>query len=296
MLSLDRRGQLVTVGCLAGLMASALPVMLMAQAAAHAQGFSSFDVAFDSGVPNTSTGSTGVSGMMSFAFTKNSTNPTDNTYTLDLTIANTSPVVGNPSGTLVGYGFNTAPAIKLLTYNPLSSNFGDVFGATANGSEANVANNSVLTIAANSQPASFSPFGSFTFCARDSGNNCVGGPPNGLMDGQSTAVRFTLASTEASMDTAEEVAQSFFDLFNSWKPATDPNAPQVVLRFQNVTTATGTGGQSEKVGGLPRKPPQNPTDAVPGPLPILGAATAFGFSRRLRRRIVVSGRGAALPA
>ena len=177
MLSLDRRGQLVTVGCLAGLMASALPVMLMAQAAAHAQGFSSFDVNFDSGVPNTSTGSTGVSGMMSFAFTKNSTNPTDNTYTLDLTIANTSPVVGNPSGTLVGYGFNTAPAIKLLTYNPLSSNFGDVFGATSSGSEANVANNTVLNIDPNSQPARFSPFGSFSFCARDSGNNCVGGPP-----------------------------------------------------------------------------------------------------------------------
>jgi hypothetical protein len=28
-----------------------------------------------------------------------------------------------------------------------------------------------------------------------------------------------------------------------------------------------------------------PTDSVPGPLPILGAAAAFGCSRRLRRRI-----------
>ena len=295
MLSLDRRGQLVTVGCLAGLMASALPVMLTAQAAAQAQGFSSFGVNFDSSLPNTSTESTGVSGMMTFAFTKNSTNPTDNTYTLDLTIANTSPGVGNPSGTLVGYGFNTDPAIKLLTYNPLNSNFGDVFGATSNRSKANVANNTDLSIDPNSPPARFSPFGSFSFCARDTGRrNCIGGPSNGLADGQTTAVRFTLSSTESSIDTAEEVAQSFYNLFSSWNPATDPNAPEVALRFQNVTTSAGAGGQSEKVGGLP-KPPQGPTD-VPGPLPILGAATAFGFSRKLRRRIGARGQGAAIPA
>lgn len=30
---------------------------------------------------------------------------------------------------------------------------------------------------------------------------------------------------------------------------------------------------------------QTPTDSVPGPLPILGAGAAFGFSRKLRRRV-----------
>ena len=32
-------------------------------------------------------------------------------------------------------------------------------------------------------------------------------------------------------------------------------------------------------------PPQLPPTPVPGPLPLFGAATAFGFSRRLRRRL-----------
>lgn len=280
MLAPARRNQLLTVGCLAGLLAGAAPAMA----------FTSFDVNFDSSIPGTSTEGTGVKGKMTFNFTKN----TGNQYTLDLDIANTSPVVGNPSGTLVGFAFNvpgsgnTPPDIKLLTYNPLDSNFGDVFGATANGNEATVANNTVLNIATNPQPAPFSPFGSFTFCARDSGNNCVGGPARGLTDGQSTKVRFTLASNVAAVDTAEEVALSFFNLFNSWKPATDPNAPQVALRFQNVTTSSGQTDQSEKVGGIPKRPPNAPGDPVPGPLPVVGAATAFAFSRRLRRRIAAS--------
>jgi hypothetical protein len=34
--------------------------------------------------------------------------------------------------------------------------------------------------------------------------------------------------------------------------------------------------------------PPTPTTAVPGPLPILGAGAAFGYSRRLRRRILSS--------
>lgn len=277
MLAPARRNQFLTVGCLAGLLAAAAPAMA----------FTSFDVDFDSSIAGTSTESTGVKGKMTFSFTKN----TGNEYTLDLGIANTTRVPGDPSGTLVGFAFNvpgtnnTPSDIKLLTYNPLDSNFGDVFGATANGSEATVNNNTVLTIATNPQPAPFSPYGSFTFCARDSGNNCVGGQARGLADGQSTRVRFTLASNVASIDTAEEVTQSFFNLFNSWNPATNPNAPQVALRFQNVTTSSGVSGQSEKVGGIPKKPPQAPGDAVPGPLPVLGAATAFAFSRKLRRRI-----------
>ncbi|MFZ9752327.1 MAG: hypothetical protein ACO3B3_02055 [Cyanobium sp.] len=31
--------------------------------------------------------------------------------------------------------------------------------------------------------------------------------------------------------------------------------------------------------------PSPPTSSVPGPLPVLGAGAAFGFSRRLRQRI-----------
>ena len=36
------------------------------------------------------------------------------------------------------------------------------------------------------------------------------------------------------------------------------------------------------------QPPQPPASSVPGPLPLFGAATAFGFSRKLRNRIKVT--------
>ena len=36
------------------------------------------------------------------------------------------------------------------------------------------------------------------------------------------------------------------------------------------------------------KPGQAPGDEVPGPLPVLGIAAAFGYSRKLRKRIQAS--------
>ncbi|MCP9834237.1 MULTISPECIES: hypothetical protein [unclassified Cyanobium] len=54
--------------------------------------------------------------------------------------------------------------------------------------------------------------------------------------------------------------------------------------FRNVSRAT--------VAGLPTylqtPAPAPATSSVPGPLPIVGAAAAFGFSRRLRKRIQAS--------
>lgn len=52
------------------------------------------------------------------------------------------------------------------------------------------------------------------------------------------------------------------------------------------TVITGTGGGGE--------PPIDPETQVPGPLPILGAASAWAFSRHLRRRVQV-GQGVLAP-
>jgi hypothetical protein len=307
--------------------------MLTAQMAANAEGFSSFDVNFDSIDPDTgtksvgagsSTGASGASGKMTFAFTKSSPSPSDNTYILDLTIANTSFAVNKSNRRLAGFSFNlpgkafTPPDIKLLTYNPLDSNFGVVYGAMSKASGTSVAKNSILPIDSSTQPTNSKPTNSkptstqptsskpsstgaqpsepLTFCTHDLSYNCGGSSSDGLKADESTAVRFTLASNVPTVDTAEEVAQSFFDLFNSWDATTDPNAPQVALRFENATTSKGGGGPSEKVGGLPRTPSRTPANGVPGPLPILGAATAFGFSRRVRRRIAVAGQPVAISA
>lgn len=290
MLASARRNQLLSVGCLAGLLVGG---------AAPAMAFTSFDVDFSAANKKTSAEATGVSGKMTFSFIKlDPTNAADNRYTLDLNIQNTSPVSGNPSGTLTAFAFNvpgttSSPDFKLLTYNPLASNFGDVWGASTSGAERNVSNNQILNFpTATPSRAAYAPFGSFTFCARDTGNSCHGGSQNGtgLTDGQSALVRFTLASNKSSINSATLVAQSFFDLFNSRTFTNDgdfKNA-QVALRFQNVTTTSGARGKSDKVAGVPRKPPRSPGDPVPGPLPVLGAATAFAFSRRLRRRITTA--------
>lgn len=259
MLGPPRLNQLLMVGGLAALLSGAAPAMA----------YSSFDVQFNSSVAGTSAESTGVSGKMSFNFKKD----TDKQYTLDLDIINTTPVDKNPTGTLVGFALNfpgskanSKPDIEFLSYSPLASNFTEKFFDEKLGG-----------------------VNTFSFCARSTdGNNCNGGEPkDGLPDGKSTRVRFTLASNLSSLDTAESVGKSFYELFSTWTPdpkATDAKGAQVALRFQQVTTTGGKTDQSDKVGGLP-KPPQGPVKPVPGPLPILGAATAFGFSRRLRRRI-----------
>lgn len=291
MLGSARRNQLLSVGCLAGLLVGS---------AAPAMAFTTFDVDFSAAYKKTSAEATGVSGKMTFSFSKlNPSDAADNRYTLDLNIKNTSPLGSNPSGTLTAFAFNvpgptSSPDFKLLTYNPLNSGFGDVFGASLTRREVNVSNNQNLIFPTTGTPirAAYAPFDSFTFCARDTGNNCHGGSQNGtgLTDDQSAAVRFTLASSKSTINSASLVAQSFFDLFNSrtFTQDGDFKNAQVALRFQNVTTSSGARGKSDKVAGVPRKPPQGPGDEVPGPLPVLGAATAFAFSRRLRRRIATA--------
>ena len=50
--------------------------------------------------------------------------------------------------------------------------------------------------------------------------------------------------------------------------------------------ASGSNIYAATLGGLSIAPQSDPTpSAVPGPLPLFGAASAFGFSRKLRRRL-----------
>ena len=68
--------------------------------------------------------------------------------------------------------------------------------------------------------------------------------------------------------------------------------------FTNYTTAQGLGNNNvfgvyadggniyaATGGGLSIAQQSDPPSAVPGPLPLFGAASAFGFSRKLRRRL-----------
>jgi hypothetical protein len=61
------------------------------------------------------------------------------------------------------------------------------------------------------------------------------------------------------------------------------------LQYTAFTDVTSGLSLSQSSGGtitLNVNAPTPPTSAVPGPLPVLGAGAAFGFSRRLRRRIL----------
>jgi hypothetical protein len=58
---------------------------------------------------------------------------------------------------------------------------------------------------------------------------------------------------------------------------TSLNIEDVLFATGNSAVSTANNFFSQRPGGAP--------DPVPGPLPILGAAMAFGFSRRLRTRI-----------
>jgi len=81
--------------------------------------------------------------------------------------------------------------------------------------------------------------------------------------------------------------------------AATPAALAGPLSFTNYTTANGLGDNVVKgvyvsgstiyaatEDGLSIAQQSDPTpSAVPGPLPLFGAARAFGFSRKLRRRL-----------
>lgn len=288
------------LGGLAGVGLAALigPVGLASPAMAK----TAFDVVFDSGIAGTSFYNTGVKGRMSFDFRKDPGN--GNTYTLDLGITNTSPASGPSSGTLVGFAFNEplrsngSEAISLLSYNPLDSGFGRVFGGVNNTTSqqrnrgVRVNEDEWLTITG-SATAPYAPFSNFDFCARmSSSSGCHGGSGGtGIGGGSTVKVQFKLKSNDSAIATADQVAERFYNLFNAFEPGDRWSKAQIALRFQNVKKANGrTESGGEKVTGAAfwRIPDEGPTDAVPGPLPVLGAAAAFGWSRRMRRRIKLS--------
>lgn len=234
-------------------------------------------------------GYTGVTATMDFLF-GDAGDSNANTYTLDLTIKNTSsaPIINS---SLVGFAFDTPTGVSSLVFNPFTSRF------------------------IQASDTSIPPAPSFNFCAttvNDKGpdkvnkkngsgqDNCVSGSTDmGLTmapDNNQATVKFTFDYKVAGLaPTVGDVSTAFFNLFNGLQVPPPPNEDTadkdtVVLaaRFQAINSATETGG-SDKITGKPRnKPGGGPGDAVPGPLPVLGAAAAFVQTRRLRRRLAAA--------
>ncbi|WP_159818661.1 hypothetical protein [Cyanobium sp. Copco_Reservoir_LC18] len=266
-----------------------------------------FNVYFDATKGNnTSFYNTGVTAKLSFDFKVNPSDPS--TYLLDLGISNTSPASGKSSGTLVGFAFNEplksdnkSEAISLLGYNPLVSGYERVFGGINNPTSTQrsrgvrFVEGNTRTLTGNSL-APYEPFAPFDFCARvSSSSGCHGGSGDEGIGGQkSVQVQFTLKSNDPNIATADQVAERFFNLFNQYTPTGNNwKDAQIALRFQDVNTGLDRKGKpvmskdGDKVTGFAkwRVIDEGPVDQVPGPLPVAGGIVAFGWSRRLRRRI-----------
>jgi hypothetical protein len=214
---------------------------------------------------------TGVTGTMNFLF-GDAGDSNANTYTLDLTIKNTSsaPIT---SSSLTGFAFDTPTAVSSLVYNRNGTNF---FKA---------------------DDTSISPAPLFSFCAStdnntNNGTQCgAGSVAQGLANGQQATVKYTF-NFAGLTPTVSDVSTAFLNLFNGLTIQPAPNDTKAVnntvvlaARFQGINSASLNGG-SDKVTGKPKDTPGGgPGDAVPGPLPVLGAAAAFVQSRRLRRRL-----------
>jgi hypothetical protein len=120
----------------------------------------------------------------------------------------------------------------------------------------------------------------FDVCQSISSDCTASGSPNaGLDSGDSALVtRFTLSGLGATASLSDYraafVAQGPSSFAMRLKGIDDPQIP-----------GPDTEGSDTLTGYLIKTPGQAPGDAVPGPVPILGAAAAFGYSRRLRQRL-----------
>lgn len=214
----------------------------------------------------------GVTGTMNFLF-DDAGDSNVNTYSLDLTIKNTSqsPITAS---SITGFAFDTPTGVSNFLYKRNGTNF---YQAT---------------------DTSINPAPSFSFCAstdsnlRNQTNNCVSGPTAvGLANNQSATVKYTF-NFAGTNPVVGDVSTAFYNLFNGLVLTTPLNQNKVdkdtvvlAARFQGIYTATRR-NDSDKVTGKPRdKKDNSPGETVPGPLPVLGAAAAFLQSRRLRRRL-----------
>ncbi len=237
---------------------TALGVSALSGSPAFAINENPFKVYIDAIYGSTELKPPGVKAEFTFTVTK-----TGNNVNLALKLDNTSPNPPIKASTLVGAAFKVPTGLTLSSYNSNSTNFTKLF----------TGNN-----------ADIPGLGDYEFCIRSSGsgpqNNCAGGQANDGLSAADPAATVFFNYTDSKSRTQDELVGQFIDLFST--------TGNVAGRFQQITcTNPGPCAGSDKVGGL-YKPPFAPPNTVPGPLPIFGAAAAFGFSRKLRHRLKAS--------
>jgi hypothetical protein len=106
------------------------------------------------------------------------------------------------------------------------------------------------------------------------------GPPIGDPMFNATKTVSGPTGVNPPMLSVDEINRSSFDSFAG-----------LVKKIRVVDTYEVTMGSVNSIQNSYSQKDADPTDTVPGPLPLLGAGAAFGFSRRLRTRVLAA-RGA----
>jgi len=238
----------------------------------------SFTVLLDGQSSNTPP--TGVKGELIFSFapTANSSTTTGNDVKLTLTLKNTSTTPPIDTSRFVAAAFTVPDGISYISNSYDGGSRFDTIYQDPN--------------------ADIQPFGdvapppqSYDICIRatSQGNGTCngGGSGQGLLNGETYSVTLDFNST--SFSTAEQFKTAFLSASTPPSPPIN-NVGPVAGRFQSINCTGNLScalGASDKIlGGTPGGPPGGPgTSSVPGPLPIFGAAAAFGYSRKLRQRL-----------
>ncbi|WP_216922219.1 hypothetical protein [Synechococcus sp. CCAP 1479/9] len=235
--------------------------------------------------PDQSTEATGVRAAATFSFV-DAGSFVDMTVTLsNLTGTTPPPLISQP----------TASEFVALAFQ-LPSNISTVdLGAGANADLGYTpSNGSLFDIAVAN--AALPPFDStaprppltpYSLCiTAGNGDGCTGGgnPGNGLNNATLASAAGTFRLSAADVSGALAFRQAFFNFYQPLIPPTGDPAyiGPIAARFKAIQP----GGRSDKLlAGTIGGGGQAPGDEVPGPVPLLGAAAAFGTSRKLRRRI-----------
>jgi hypothetical protein len=228
---------------------------------------------------STNTPPTGVAA--NFTFSNFATSGTNNELvSFDFSFENLDgPIATTTSSRLGGVGFDLLPGLTFLSggnsgsnvlssYNPNGTAYEDVFApATIGGlSTYDIGLQAVDPVDGVAQ-----------FISNPNQFNGTGpGVSTALKQGKSATVKFTFNSSLNLDAAAFELA--YLTFFTNGAPDT------AGARFQSIVGGAG-GGTSDKIGSGPPSGFAPGGDAVPGPVPLFGAAAAFSYSRKLRNRL-----------
>ncbi len=124
---------------------------------------------------------------------------------------------------------------------------------------------------------SFYIAGSCSFCGQSKAVNVI----NQTLTG---TAKFIGQAANATSGNQNQLTSGLYSIFFG----TGPSAIMGTLQYTAFTNVTSNPFTQQSGGTIiiNVNDPNPPTTAVPGPLPVLGAGAAFGYSRRLRRRIL----------